>query len=333
MRWLLVATLIGCGSAPAAPKSPSPQKAEKPPQDAFWSSTKSAEPEDDGPLVALATKRTYYVLATEEFGAECRGWTVEQSKAQDSDLAFLVDGDERIGFVNHGARLELRERTRSTRFGSDSTTCSGTFSVSVRDRDGGLDVSGARWFDRLDDCNAALESREKVATDLSACAWKPAANLQQQAAAQRRFEAMLRFGGTLFGIANDACAPVHATPERAGSNASSFHGELWSPLRDGKRRGKSGHGYQMQAHAMSIVLLGPRSSWDDGTGFGMLCGDELALSYGRDTVELAQTMYLSAASCRAALAKERAAASRLPVSGEDDAREISSSARPHLGGC
>jgi hypothetical protein len=155
--------------------------------------------------------------------------------------------------------------------------------------------------------------------------------LQQQAAAQRKFESMLRFGGTLFGIAGDTCEPVHATPDRASTNATSFHGQLWTELRDGKRRGKSGHGYQMQAHAMSIVLLGPTSSWSDGTGFGMLCGDELALSYGRDTVELAQTMYLSAASCRAALAKQRTAAARLPSA--EDRREISGSGAPHVGGC
>ena len=321
MRWLLLFA-VGCGSAPpAAPVAP---KAKNPPPEPFWS-TKPAEPEE-GPLVALATKRTYYLLATEEFGPECRGWTVEQSKEQDSDVAYLVDGDERIGFENHGARLELQSRTRTARF-STTTDCSGTFSV--REVDGGLDVSGARWFDRAEDCDAALASRARVATDLSACAWKPEANLQQQAASQRRFETMLRFGGALFGIADDTCERVNATPDRASTNATSFHGQLWVELRDGKRRGKSGHGYQMQAHAMSIVLLGPTSSWSDGTGFGMLCGDELPLSYGRDSVELAQTMYLSPASCRAALAKQRTAAARLPTAAE----EILASGTPHLGGC
>jgi len=323
MRWLLLVIAAGCGSAP-----PPVVKPAKAPVESFWS-TKAAQPED-APLVALATQRTYHLLVVEEFGPECRAFRVEQSKERASDVAFLVDdryGDpERIGFVNHGARLELQSRTRAVKKRVEETPCSGTFSV--REIDGGLDVSGARWFERAEDCETALAAKSHVATDLTACAWTPPTNLQEQAASQRKLETILRFGGRLF--AGDRCEVVRAIAKRTNT-ATSFTGELWTELRDGARRGKTGYGYQAQANGTSIVLLGPTSSWSDGTGFGMLCGDEHELAFGKDSVEFAQTMYLSQASCRAAVADQRARRALLPEG--DQPREISASGPPHLGGC
>ena len=324
MRLPLVYLLAACGSAPPAPVTPKPTA---PVTVSFWS-TKPAEPEE-GPLVALATQRTYHLLVVEEFGPECRAFRVEQSKERASDLAFLVDDSygvtERIGFVSHGARLELQSRTRTEKKHTQTTACSGIFSA--REVDGGLDVSGARWFDRAEDCAAALAAKEHVATDLTACAWKPIANLQEQAASQRRLEAVLRFGGSLF--SGDACEVVHATPKRTNT-AKSFEGELWTELRDGARRGKSGFGYRAEANGTSIVLLGPTSTWSDGTGFGMLCGYEQELAFGKESVEFAETMYFSHASCRAARADRAARRALLP--GDEDARELASRQRP-LAGC
>lgn len=298
----------------------SPQKPATPPQEPFWTK-RAAEPEDP-PLLSLATEHTFYLLATDERGTDCRGYKVVQSKQPADDTAFLVEDSysdaERIGFVNHGARLELVSRTR----GAASMACTGTFSVRELD-DGDLDVGGARWFARAADCRAALASNARVATDLSACTFAPVANLQQQAASQRRFETILRFGGTVF---DDTCAPIRVEAARTNT-AIWFEGHFWSELRDGKRRGKSGYGYQLAANAMSISLLGPHSTWSDGSGIGMLCGDDVALAYGIDRVDLASTIYLSAARCRGALAKERARRARLP-----ETSEISAGA-PDLGGC
>src|SRR5262245_20609762 len=131
-----VIALLGCGSAPVAPKSVPAAKAVEPQQE-FWSPKKPKEP----PLVRLALPRRYFILATEAGVTKCRSWDVEQSKSIDDDMAFLVDYDERIGFVNHGNELELRSRSRETRTGAATTTpCHGTFRVTALDD--GLDVDG-----------------------------------------------------------------------------------------------------------------------------------------------------------------------------------------------
>lgn len=312
---------LGCASSP---KPSAPPVKTKPPVESFWTTKRSSEPVE-APLVALATRRTYFILATEWFGTACRAWTVEQSKDRDSDLAFLVGGDEAIGFASHGAQLELRSRAITTRRGIDSATCSGTFSVRELD-DGDLDVGGARWFAHETDCVAALARKERVAMDWSSCTFRARATLQQQAASQRAFEAMLRFGGTAFTLVDNTCTPLHATPSRTNTRTA-FEGELWTRIPNGR----TGYGYQLAANAMDIVLLGPHSSTTDGGSFGMLCGDEHALVYGDDSVELGQTVYLSAASCRAARAKERARLSLLPASEGEVA--MGAPPRQGLGGC
>jgi hypothetical protein len=65
---------------------------------------------------------------------------------------------------------------------------------------------------------------------------------------------------------------------------------------------------------------------------GMICGDEMAISYGRDSVELGQTHYLSLASCRAALAKERTRKQWLATGHLHDPDAVAAIA-PSIGGC
>jgi hypothetical protein len=321
MRFGLLACVLGCGGAPPVAPTP-PAKIAK--QEEFWSPKKPKEP----PLVRLALNRRYFIMTTEAGVTSCRGWQVEQSENVDDDMAFLVDGDETIGFVNHGNELELRSRTRKLRKHPDATTpCGGSFYV--QELDDGLDVSGARWFDHEAACTEALAKGERLATDFATCEWRTDANLQQQAASQRRFEAMLRNGGTAFTLAGDRCQPIHARPSQRAGGA--LRGELGVELRAGALRGRSSFTYELVPNDLTITLLGPHTEWSDGTGIGMLCGDDHPLIYGRDSVEVAETIYLTPQACRSALDHAKKRSAFLPRADTDD-RAIAA-ASPSLGGC
>jgi hypothetical protein len=317
MRWLLpclVFLLSGAGCA-SAPKSTPPAPKPVAEQAEFWSPKKPKDP----PLVKLATKRQLFLIETVAGKSECRRFTLAQSKERDDDTAYLSDGEESISFVNHGSELELTHRSRSSENRGGSTLCSGSYVV--QETAEGLDVNGSLWFELESDCNNALAAKSRVAMDFATCHWDPEANLQDQAASQRKFEALLRFGGVGFGVVDDNCKPVNFTPDKSESRADYFQGEMWSALRDGKLTGKTAMTYQMQRHSFDLVLLGPHSSWSDGSSMGFGCGDTENIRYGIDSVEIEQTLYLSAQSCRTALAHERARLARLPKPVEEESEE------------
>lgn len=326
MRWWLLALYLGCGSAPKAPIAQAPATVPPAPEP-FW----TPKPPPESPLAKLATRRDVFVIGAEA-KPSCRRWTIEQSKQQGDATAFLVDGDERIQLENHGSELALLGRRR----GDETHACHASFTV--REVDAGLDVDGARWFDDERGCERALARKERVAMDWTSCDWQ-SATLQEQAASQRRFEAMLRFGGSAFAIADGTCQAVHATPART-TTRDYFEGSLWialhsTDLEGHTMRGKASFGYEMGTGDTKIVLLGPSTVWSDGSSMGLMCGDEQAISYGRDSVELEQTHYLSLASCRAALARDRARRAWLPLPAapaDGEPQQIGMAA-PSIGGC
>ena len=276
------------------------------------------------------------MLVTEDGTTRCRGWTVQP--ATTSSPALLLDDAESIGFENHGPKLTLTSRTYMNRH--ESGGCSVSFDV--REVDDGLELSGGRWYRRKQDCAHALASKQRVATDLSRCTFEATANLQDQAASQRTFEAMLRDGGTAYALVDPDrltppapdCVAVHADPYRKGKR-DSYEGYLWSTVRDGKLTGKTGYGYALVPNTLEMTLLGPYTSWSDGTGSAMGCGNISSISYGRDSVKLGQTHYLSLASCKAAREREREHLAWLPKPIEESHEEprLAGTAAPSIGGC
>jgi hypothetical protein len=291
----------------------------------------------------LAQPGRLFMLVTEDGKPRCRGWTVQPATA--SGRAVLLDGkesgDESIGFESQGPKLTLTHRSRTHARSNESAMCSASFDV--REVDDGLEVSGGRWFRREADCVRALASKQRFATDLSACELAVAANLQDQAASQRAFEAMLRDGGTAYALVDPDrpaapsapdCVAVHADPYRKGRR-DRYEGYLWSAVRDGKLTGKTGYGYQLAPNELEVTLLGPSTSFSDGSSGSLGCGSFSSISYGRDAVQLGQTHYLSLASCQAARERERVRRAWLPEPVDDTGGEprLAGSATPSIGGC
>jgi hypothetical protein len=331
MRWLAPMLWLGCGAPHVTPPPPAPvataPTATPVPAVVLVAPapvTPPVEPKAP-PLPKLAEARSVFMIVTEQGKSRCQQWRVTPG-----EHSFLSWGGDSIGYENHGATLELKSRSRSHTRGGDSAYCSASFEV--HEVDGGLDVGGARWFDRSEDCDHALARKERVAMDLSGCEIERAANLQEQAASQRTFEAMLRDGGTMYSFVDDDCVAVHAAPYKNGKR-DRYKGDLWSAVRDGKRRGKLEYGYELTPNEMEIVILGPSTSWDDGEGWALGCGDVETITYHRDSVELGQRHYLSLASCRAEQANERERVSRLPKPADDGEPRVAGTSSPSLGGC
>jgi hypothetical protein len=104
-------------------------------------------------------------------------------------------------------------------------------------------------------------------------------------------------------------APCDAEPRQTRSYLT---GELSTRIPNNK----TGYGYQLSAHAMGMVVLGPHGGTDNAS-FGMLCGHEQT-RLRRNAAELRQTVYLSLASCRPARSHERARLSLLSVRADDN---------------
>jgi hypothetical protein len=258
-----------------------------------------------------AKPRTLYMLATENGVTACRGWELHPST--NAQPALLVDHDERIGFVRDGDEIVLHSRSRRDRRAGELTTpCYARFRIF--DTGDGFDLEGARWWDHQIECTLAQINRERIATDLSTCAWKPPSTLQQQAAAQRKLESILRTGGRAFTIADDTCVRVHAVPDRALDRT--LTGVLFAELHAGPKRGRTTYSYELVPGALTIRLFGPTVEWSDGGGSMTTCHTDRPLVYGTNSVELWQTLYLTPQACRAALDQERRRRAWLPERAE-----------------
>jgi hypothetical protein len=209
----------------------------------------------------------------------------------------------------------------------------------VRSTTGSRCAAGGGFVARTT-ARARSRASNGVATNLSTCEFKVTANLQEQAASQRKFETMLRDGGAAYALVEPGrsaldlpdCVAVRADPYKKGRR-DLYEGNLWSAVRDGKLTGKTGYGYQLTPNELEMTFLGPYTSWSDGSGSSMGCGDSSSISYGRDSVELGQTHYLSLARCKAARERERQAWLPEPIEEPGAEPQLAGTATPSIGGC
>jgi hypothetical protein len=332
MRRALVLFTVACGSTPRAVplEAPVPVAAPvaAPVVPAGAPEPVVTAPPPEPPLAMLASKGEVVLLITEEGKPRCQAWQIEPGQ---DGAGQLRHHGEWISYTNAGAKLKLTHRGRSRNRGGESAHCG--LELEAREIGDGLDVSGARWFRRAEDCERAIATRQRVATDLHDCELGHEATLRDQGRAQERFEAMLERGGVAYAILDDRCDPLHADP-RKPTTRDVYQGSLWSTIREGKLTGKYAYGYVLVRGQLEITMLGPSTTWSDGSGSAFGCGGHNSISYGKDTVTLGQPLYLSLASCRTALAEERGRLAWLPKPApEDGGEQIAGSSTPSLGGC
>jgi hypothetical protein len=155
------------------------------------------------PIAMLASTGEVFLLITEEGRPRCQQWRIEPGEG---GTGRLSQSREWISYTNAGATLKLAHRGRSHHRGGESAHCG--LEYTVREAGDELDVSGARWFRRAEDCERAIATRQRVATDLHDCELGHEATLRDQGRAQERFENVDR-GGIAYAIleTGDRSAP------------------------------------------------------------------------------------------------------------------------------
>ncbi len=266
------------------------------------------------PLSKLVGPRRLHLLLSDERGSRCESFEVTTDPASGRGSFVAPNGDE-LSTATNGSSFHFVSRSRHYERGGRSTGCH--VKLEVREVPGGLDASGSRWFEQAADCKDALRTRAPVATDLSECQLEEEPPLRVQASAQRRFESVLRSGGTLyvFDDDDDACVAHHAAP-RASGRADVYVGTLWSVAKDGARTGRVEYDYELVRDAMAIRLGNPFTTWNDEPPFNNSAGlgqrSLEHLSYRADVAIANTSYYVTAAACRAKRVLERERTARHP---------------------
>ncbi len=252
------------------------------------------------------------MVATEDGRTSCQGWFVQD--VQPGGIAYLTHGTSSIRFESHGSQLTLLDYSND---GTDGTMSSGSCgrSFAVREVTEGLELrddrnqqQGSRWFVREQDCAGALARKQRVAIDLASCVDQPGPTLQQTAASQRKFEAILRDGGVTYELAARSspggafdCVAIHVTPWKPGRR-DVYEGRMWTARPHG---GKTGHGYELRPNSFDFTVMGHFTEYEDGVSGAEGDLQDLRLVYEQDSVRLNDMRYLSLASCKAAGDKAR----------------------------
>jgi len=138
--------------------------------------------------------------------------------------------------------------------------------------------------------------------------------------------------GAVDGPRGDTCRPVRVRHYGArGALEGAFE---YDEVRDDGVRGVTSLDYQMRPGDNQITLLGPGTTWRDGSGFALGCGDLQHVELGDGFVTLAEPLYFTAAGCKAAIAAARARDTWLPLPAGDEVAEAPTAlGTPGLGGC
>ncbi len=280
------------------------------------------------PLARFAQAHEVYIIDTEG-PAACQRWSVVPPNTE--GLVELRGETDSLWLETRGETLSISQRSFASHDATQSMSCDGDFAI--REVAGGLDLSGARWFDRAEDCAHALATKQPVAMRIGC---EVPATLAEVAAARKSFETILRRGGKLWAAMDDACVATNVTA--AKPRDGTLTGSMWTAVREGKLRGKYSYNYELRPGDDEIAILGPSWSYSDGSGGGLGCGDLVFMQFEQERVQLGDTHYLSQRACKRAVAAERASRSWYPPepTEEDDGgggEEVAGTSTPSLGGC
>jgi hypothetical protein len=288
--------------APLAPPPPAPRTSDPPVR------TASDKPP---PIPMLATRGELFMVATEDGKTSCQRWLVHDVQAH--GIAYLTQDTNSIRFENHGSQLTLLDYSNRIDSGGTSGSCGRSFAV--REVADGLELQedrdqphGGRWFAREADCAGALARQQRVAMDLASCMVPREPTLQEMAASQRKFEAILRDGGITYEIVDFNCVAIHVTASKPVSR-DVYQGSMWIRPPQG---GRTGYAYALRPDSFDFTVMGHFTEWEDGGGGAEGDLEKLWLVYERDSVRLNGMRYLSLASCKTARDKAREKARWLP---------------------
>lgn len=276
------------------------------------------------------------MLVVDQGPPRCETWTVDPDHHRLTHTNSTAGATTTRVLELHAEGKQLVFDGFSTETGEEasSTTCS--TKLEARETDTAIIGDRLHWFRDGAACAAALKDHTALATSLD-CKLDVEVPAQVQRKARLRFEKLLAQGGVVHTIVEgprgDTCRPVRVRHYGArGVLEGAFE---YDEVRDDGVRGVTSLDYQMQPGGEQIVLLGPGTTWRDGSGSALGCGNEAQVQLGDGFVTLAEPLYFSAAACRAAITTAAARERWFPAPAGDDevATGPSSLGTPNLGGC
>lgn len=259
----------------------------------------------DAPLPTFRKRTTLYMLVVDDDAApHCDARMVDPLARTLGSLDYSSDGTH----LRLGAGCEW---------------------MNVADVREGVSVDGAMWFRERDACTRAITTHRAVATELAGCvATPPIEGPTMRAAVDRIFTR----GGALYTIVDDdagaaRCDRIDVTHEQMTHVRLARDG-FGKPL-----RGVTTWQFSYEAGGTSVAITAPSTVWSDGSSMGSACAHDQPMILGPDWLDLGARYYLSAASCKAAMATQRKRASWFPDHASRDGAAASHDTAPGLGGC
>jgi hypothetical protein len=335
MRWSLLACLAACGSPP--PLHPTvPARSPVPSPQSPGEGDLGDRRLETGDLSALPTFEKpgqLFLLMFDGTKPRCQVWNVD---AENHELTAKAGATATsMTYRIHGTKLFLDDLRRIDADGEQSTTCSENHDV--KEEADALVVDGAKWFRSVAACDAAIAAHARVATMLS-CEMNWVPSEKEAAAARPKFEKILGRGGTMYSIVEspkgDICQRVKFSPSKR--TGEMLEGELSYPIEIDHVKGTEAYTYELAPGGTTITLLGPGRVMQDGNSLAFGCGGQNAIQLFSDHVEIADALYFTQTSCRAAIERTAQRASWLPLpEGEPDGSDgvAQSLGAPAIGGC
>lgn len=210
-------------------------------------------------LPTLRRPGTLYLLVAEGAAASCQAWTVAPDAAGRGRLERDAGGvHETLDYEVQGHAVALLDDALGT---GDSQSCDVAPSDGY-EADDAVVVGGARWFRTAAACDDARAAHRRVAvTPALGCALDTTPDAAR-ARTHARFDRLVARGGTLFALGDDACTPVRVVPPvKDGDGALEY-----DDVRDDGVRGTTGYDFIYTPGSDQITLLGPGTTWADGSG-------------------------------------------------------------------